>query len=171
MIVAVAPIANTVVLVTTMVIFRVIHGPNPNLDLTTAEKLVLAIGGTLGVVGFVAVPTVALLRCGFRLRATLGRGRPQAAPLLWLSAWVALQPDVAVLLGAALVMGNQVAGGVVAYQFCFVAFLAPYAILAQPIHTTILPELTVDVAAGDMAAFAEPPPVGARRRCRAFCCR
>jgi putative peptidoglycan lipid II flippase len=75
--------------------------------------------------------------------------------LLWLSAWVALQPDVAVLLGAALVMGNQVAGGVVAYQFCFVAFLAPYAILAQPIHTTILPELTVDAGAGDMAAFAD----------------
>jgi putative peptidoglycan lipid II flippase len=59
-----------------------------------------------------------------------------------------------VLLAAALVMGNQVAGGVVAYQFCFVAFLAPYAILAQPIHTTILPELTVDVANGDMESFA-----------------
>jgi putative peptidoglycan lipid II flippase len=52
-------------------------------------------------------------------------------------------------------MGNQVAGGVVAYQFCFVAFLAPYAILAQPIHTTILPELTVDAGAGNMAAFAD----------------
>jgi putative peptidoglycan lipid II flippase len=59
-----------------------------------------------------------------------------------------------VLLGTALVMGNQVAGGVVAYQFCFVAFLAPYAILAQPIHTTILPELTVDAGKGDMGAFA-----------------
>jgi putative peptidoglycan lipid II flippase len=59
-----------------------------------------------------------------------------------------------VLLAAALVMGNQVAGGVVAYQFCFVAFLAPYAILAMPIHTTILPELTVDVGNGDMASFA-----------------
>jgi putative peptidoglycan lipid II flippase len=44
---------------------------------------------------------------------------------------------------------------VVAYQFCFVAFLAPYAILAQPIHTTILPELTVDAGAGDMASFAD----------------
>ena len=43
-----------------------------DLDLTTGEKLVLAIGGTLGVVGFVAVPTAALLRSGFRLRATLG---------------------------------------------------------------------------------------------------
>ena len=60
-------------------------------------------------------------------------------------------------------MGNQVAGGVVAYQFCFVAFLAPYAILAQPIHTTILPELTVDAGDGDMARVRRPAPVGARR--------
>ena len=102
-----------------------------------------------------AVPTIALLRSGFRLRATLGAVDRKLRRLLWLSAWVALQPDVAVLLGAALVMGNQVAGGVVAYQFCFVAFLAPYAILAQPIHTTILPELTVDVGSGDMVAFAD----------------
>ena len=130
-IVAVAPIANTIILVATMAIFRAMHGPTPSLDLTTDEKLVLAIGGTLGVVGFVAVPTVALLRSGFRLRATLGAVDRKLRRLLWLSAWVALQPDVAVLLGAALVMGNQVAGGVVAYQFCFVAFLAPYAILAH----------------------------------------
>jgi putative peptidoglycan lipid II flippase len=154
-IVAVAPIANAVVLVATMAIFRVMHGPDPSLDLTTAEKLVLAIGGTLGVVGFVGVPTVALMRSGFRLRAKLGAVDRKLRRLLWLSAWVALQPDVAVLLAAALVMGNQVAGGVVAYQFCFVAFLAPYAILAQPIHTTILPELTVDASRGDMASFAD----------------
>jgi len=153
-IVAVAPIANAIVLVATMAIFHAMHGSDPSLDLTMGEKLVLAVGGTLGVVGFVAVPTVALLRSGFRLRATLGSVDRKLRRLLWLSAWVALQPDVAVLLGAALVMGNQVAGGVVAYQFCFVAFLAPYAILAQPIHTTILPELTVDVGNNDMEAFA-----------------
>ncbi len=51
-------------------------------------------------------------------------------------------------------MGNEVAGGVVAYQFCFVAFLAPYAILALPIQTTILPELTVDAGNRDMNSFA-----------------
>jgi putative peptidoglycan lipid II flippase len=154
-IVAVAPIANAVILVATMAAFHIMHGSTPSLDLTTPEKLVLAIGGTLGVVGFVGVPTVALLRSGFRLRATLGAVDRKLRRLLWLSAWVALQPDVAVLLGAALVMGNQVAGGVVAYQFCFVAFLAPYAILAQPIHTTILPELTVDAGSGDMRSFAD----------------
>ena len=80
-IVAVAPIANTVVLVITMVVFRIMHGPTPDLDLTTPEKLVLAIGGHAR---------------GARLRGRAdGRappfrlppagharyGRPQAAPL------------------------------------------------------------------------------------------
>jgi putative peptidoglycan lipid II flippase len=151
---AVAPIANTVVIVAALVLFRLMHGPDPSLDLTLGEKLVLALGGTLGVVGFVAVPTVALLRSGFRLRPKLGAVDRELRRLLWLSAWVALQPDVALLLITALVMGNQVAGGVVAYQFCFVAFLAPYAILAQPVHTTILPELSTDATQGDMVSFA-----------------
>ena len=51
-------------------------------------------------------------------------------------------------------MGNQVPGGVVAYQFAFVAIMAPYAILAQPVHTTILPELSNDAAAGNLEGFA-----------------
>jgi putative peptidoglycan lipid II flippase len=54
-----------------------------------------------------------------------------------------------------MVMGNQVAGGVVAYQFAFVAFLAPYAILAQPVQTTTLTEVSLDAARGDNAAFAD----------------
>ena len=88
-IVAVAPIANAIILVATMAIFHAMHGPHPGLDLTTDEKLVLAIGGTLGVVGFVAVPTIALLRSGFRLRATLGAVDRKLRRLLFLSAWVA----------------------------------------------------------------------------------
>jgi putative peptidoglycan lipid II flippase len=58
------------------------------------------------------------------------------------------------LLGAAIVAGNGVAGGVVAYQVAFVFFLAPYAVLAQPLHTAILPEMSREVATGDLDAFA-----------------
>jgi len=151
---AVAPIANTVVIVIVMLVFRAMHGDSASLELTLAEKLVLGVGATLGVIGFTGVPTVAVLRSGFRLRPKVGAMDRRLRHLLVLSAWVALQPDVAVLLLAAMVMGNQVAGGVIAYQFCMVAFLAPYAILAQPIHTTILPELSHDVVDGDMGAFA-----------------
>ena len=71
-IMAVAPIANTIVLVATMIVFRVMHGPTPDLDLTTPEKLILAIGGSLGVVGFVGVPDGRAPAVGFPFRVTLG---------------------------------------------------------------------------------------------------
>ena len=54
-------------------------GPRPDLDLTTPEKLVLAIGGTLGVVGFVGVPTVALLRSRVPSARDPRRGRPRSS--------------------------------------------------------------------------------------------
>lgn len=154
-VVAMAPIANTVVVVAVMLVFQAMHGDGGGLDLTLAEKLVLGIGATLGVIGFTGVPTYAVWRSGFRLRPRLGQMDRKLRHLLFLSAWVALQPDVAVLLLAAMVMGNQVPGGVVAYQFCMVAFLAPYAILANPIQTTILPELSHDAADGNHVDFAD----------------
>ncbi len=46
------------------------------------------------------------------------------------------------LMGAALIAGNGVAGGVVAFQVAWTFFLAPYAVFAQPIHTAVLPELS-----------------------------
>ncbi len=151
---ALAPIANTIVITLVMLVFRSLHGDGGGLDLTLTEKLVLGVGATLGVVGFTGVPTVAVMRSGFRLRPRLGAVDKKLRHLLFLSAWVALQPDVAVLLLSAMVMGNRVPGGVIAYQFCMVAFLAPYAILALPIHTTLLPELSHDAADGDTASFA-----------------
>ena len=123
-------------------------GPTPDLDLTTDEKLVLAIGGTLGVVGFVAVPTIALLRSGFRLRATLGAVDRKLRRLLWLSAWVALatRRRGAARRGAGDGQpGRRRCGGVpVLLRRVPRARTRSW---RQPIHTTILPELTVD--AGD----------------------
>jgi putative peptidoglycan lipid II flippase len=62
---------------------------------------------------------------------------------------------IGVLLGTAIVMGNRVEGGVIAYQFAFVAFMAAYSILAQPVHTTILPDISLDATRGDTADFAD----------------
>jgi putative peptidoglycan lipid II flippase len=61
------------------------------------------------------------------------------------SGWgVVLHTGAGLLLGAAIVAGGGVEGGVVAYQVGWVIFLAPYAVLAQPIHTAILPELVTE---------------------------
>ncbi|MFZ4585494.1 MAG: murein biosynthesis integral membrane protein MurJ [Acidimicrobiia bacterium] len=139
---AAAPIANTVVMVVLLVMFRVVAGPNPSLELSTASKLTLAAAGTLGVVAYVAVPTVALFASGFRPRIRVAFNDRAVRSLLGLSGWATLlHIGTGLLLGAAIVVGNGVAGGSVAYNVAFVFFLAPYAILAQPVLTAILPEL------------------------------
>jgi putative peptidoglycan lipid II flippase len=153
---AMAPIANTIMVVSALIVFRAVAGPHPGLHLTLAEKLVLALGGLSGVVGFVGVPVVALARSGFTFRPALVRPDARLRSVLRLSAWAVLQhAGIGVLLATAIVMGNRVEGGVVAYQFSFVAFMAAYSILAQPVHTTILPDLSLDANRGDTANFSD----------------
>ena len=152
---AVAPIGNTVVMVAFLAAFRVVAGPDPGLALTGTEKVLLGLAGTLGVVAFVAVPTVAVWRSGFRLVPRFARQHEGLGALLRLSGWASVQHAFAALLyGAAIVAGASVEGGVVAYQVGWFLFLAPYGIIAQPIHTTILPELVVEHGEGDPGAFA-----------------
>jgi len=140
---AMAPVGLTVVVVIAMGLFRLVAGPDPGLDLTLGERLILALGATFGVVAFVAIPTVALWRTGFRLIPRLGRRDAAVGHVLRLSSWAVFQHSmIGLLLLAAIVVGNTVEGGTVAYQVAWVFFLAPYAILAQPVHTAILPDLS-----------------------------
>lgn len=152
---AMAPIGNTIVVVGFLLAFRAAAGPAPGLDLSTGEKVLLGLGGTLGVVAFVAAPTIAVWRGGFRLVPRFRRTHEGLGALLRLSGWATLQHAfAAVLLGAAIIAGGAVEGGVVAYQVGWFFFLAPYGIIAQPIHTTILPELVTEFDRGDLDAFA-----------------
>lgn len=150
---AIAPIGNTIVLVASMATFHAMAGSDPGLDLTSGERLTLALGGTLGVIAFVGIPAAGLRRTGFRWRLGVRRGLADGdvRRLLRLSGWTLVQhAGNGLLLIAALVVCGGVAGGVVAYQLAMVVFLAPYGIIAQPIHTAVLPRLAADQAAGDM---------------------
>ena len=141
---AMAPIGLTVVVVVAMGLFRIVAGPDPGLELSTGERLILALGATLGVAAFVGIPTIALHRTGFRLRPRLARHHDEAVrEVLGRSGWAVFQHSmIGMLLLAAIIVGNTVEGGTLAYQVAWVFFLAPYAVLAQPIHTAILPDLT-----------------------------
>ena len=166
---AVAPIGNTVMMVAFLCVFRLMRGPAADgFDLSSAERWVLGGAGTLGVAAFVGIPAVALWRTGFRLRirvprpATLPVGGPAgpsaAVPglgrALRLSGWAGLQhAGTGVLLAAALLVGMGVSGGVVAYQVAFACFLVPYAVLALPLITAVLPELAGEASRGDLASF------------------
>lgn len=152
---AAAPIGNTIVIVASMILFYLLAGPDPGLELTTTEIVVLGLGGTLGVLAFVAIPVFDLHRRGFRLRPRFAPRDAAVQRLLRLSGWAVLQhTGAALLLGAAIILGGAVEGGVVAYRVAFYVFLAPYGVLAQPIHTAVTPEMATDVANGDLPGYA-----------------
>jgi putative peptidoglycan lipid II flippase len=151
---AAAPIGNTIVMVAALLVFQAVAGSDPTLDLTFGEKMLLVLAGTGGVVAFAGVLCVGARRAGFSLRPRRVRGDAQLGLLLRHSLWgVLLHANAGLLLGAAIIVGGSVEGGVVAYQVAFVFFLAPYAILAQPQHTAALPELTAEAERGDLFAF------------------
>jgi putative peptidoglycan lipid II flippase len=142
---AAAPIGNTVVMVACLAAFRAVAGPDPGLVLSTGEKLLLVAAGTGGVLAFVGILVGASEHAGFHLRPRRPRHDPEVGDVLRHSGWgVVLHTGAGMLLGTAIVAGGGVEGGVVAYQVGWVIFLAPYAVLAQPIHTAILPELVVE---------------------------
>ena len=145
-----APIGNTVVMVGCLAAFRLTAGPDPGFDLGGGERAILGLAGTGGVLAFVAVLVIAARRAGFRLRPRrVARGDGAFRALVGHSIWGVLLHSIAgLLLGAAIVAGATVTGGVVAYQSAFVLFLAPYAILAQPLHSAVLPELARLAARG-----------------------
>jgi len=154
---AAAPIGATVVMVAALLAFRALHGPGPpGLDLGLAERLALGATGTLGVAAFVGVPAVALRATGFRLWPRLSgpAGVPGLGRTVRLSGWAGLQhAGTGILLGAALLVGMGVSGGVVAYQVALASFLVPYAVVALPIITAVLPQLAGEASRGDLAAF------------------
>jgi putative peptidoglycan lipid II flippase len=142
---AAAPIGNTVIMVACLVLFGAVAGTDPGLDLSLGQKLLLVLAGSGGVIGFVGLLLVACRASGFRLRPRRLRGDPRVTAVLRHSGWgVALHTAGGLLLLAAIISCSGVEGGVVAYQVGWVFFLAPYAVVAQPIHTAILPEMVVE---------------------------
>ncbi|MFM8973498.1 MAG: lipid II flippase MurJ, partial [Actinomycetota bacterium] len=121
---AVAPMANSVVMIVALGVFAAAVGPEPGLDLDLGARLLLVVAGTGGVLAFVGVLVVAVRRTGFRLRPHWGARDPEVRRLVGHSTWGLLL--------------NASAG----------------AILAQPISTTVLPDLADEAEAGDLAAFA-----------------
>lgn len=150
---AAAPIGNTVVMVAALLTLRASTGPDPSFDLSSGERWLLVIAGTGGVVAFVGILLATCAASGVRLRPRLPARDSRVRDALGHAGWgMALHSGSGLLLGGAIVAGAAVEGGVVAYQVAWVFFLAPYAVLAQPIHSTILPELVGETS--EPAVFA-----------------
>lgn len=151
---AAAPIGNTLVMVASLLVFREVAGPSPGLDLSSGERWLLVLAGTGGVVAFVVALLAACRASGFRLRPRLPGGDERVGRVLRHSGWgVVLHSAAGLLLGAAVIAGGSVEGAVVAYQVGWVFFLAPYAVVSQPIHTAILPELVAEAQEATLERF------------------
>lgn len=151
-----APIGNTVVMVACLLAFGAsISGP-PGFDLTSGQRWLLVAAGSGGVLAFVGILLAALRATGFRLRPRFNFRDARVVEVLRHSGWgILLHSAAGLLLGAATVAGAAVEGAVVAYQVGWVFFLAPYAVLCQPIHTAILPELVTEAGAKSLARFRD----------------
>jgi putative peptidoglycan lipid II flippase len=150
-----APVANNLVVTATMAVYALVRrSSHPGLDLTTAERLVLAAGTTIGVLAMTLVPIVSAWRSGFRIRPRWdprhARMRSLARPGAWAAGYLALNQ---LLIATTLVLANRVAGGVVAYQVAFQFFLLPNALLANPVFTALYPALSSDAQDGRWPDF------------------
>lgn len=151
---AAGPVANNLVVMGTMGAFFWVEGPQRSLEMSTAGKLVLGIGTTLGVAAMSALPAVAAARLGLRLRPFMGWREPMVRAVaregVWAGSLIGAQQ---ILLAATLILANRVEGGVVATQLAFTFFLLPHALLAHPIYTSAFPTLAAHAAAADLGAL------------------
>ncbi len=153
---AAAPALNNLIVVTTMAMFWMMRAETPTLTLPLSQKLVLAIGTTLGVVGMTMVPTVAAWRAGFRLRPKWQPRHEELRAMAKKGTWAAGYLGLTqVLLAVTLILANRMEGGAVAYQIAFTFFLLPYALVGNPILTILFPRLSSDAHANDKAAFGQ----------------
>jgi putative peptidoglycan lipid II flippase len=158
--IGIAPIGNTVVLITGLLAARFVHGTtfqagSDGLEVSASVQNWLGFAGTGGVFAFVAIPVWFSLKEGVRLRPMWGWNHQEHRRVLRASSWAVFQSAT---VGVLLLCGNIAAarhpGGAHVYAFALACFYAPYAVFAQPIQAGALP---------DLARLATTPPAFASR--------
>lgn len=149
---AFAPIANNVVVILTVVLFRLLPGARDD----RLHMTVLATGTTLGVMAQALVHLPALVRQGIRYRLVLDARHPAirkigrlSIPLLgYIFLW---QVGTWFLFSLAI----RVDGGVPSYQYAQLFFMLPYGVFAVSVITALFPSLSERAARGNTEGFRE----------------
>ncbi|HEX9890842.1 MAG TPA: murein biosynthesis integral membrane protein MurJ [Actinomycetota bacterium] len=154
-----APILNNLVVIGSFLAFAAMtsgsgaRGPG---GITSAQKLVLALGATGGVAAMTFALWPSLRRLGFRWRWVLDLRHPAVRKLVRLSGWVVGYVVVNQLgLLVVIVLAGGVQGGYTAYQAAFIFFQLPHAIFAVSIMTALLPSLSELWVNQDRASFRQ----------------
>jgi putative peptidoglycan lipid II flippase len=149
-----APILNNLIATATFFVFAAMPGPKGTIEITTNQKLVLAIGTTLGVAFMSLALWPFLRRIGFRWRWVLDFKDPGLRRISRLAGWAfvyVIVNQIGYLIVIVLASGRR--GGVTAYQSAFIFFQLPYAIFGVSIMTALLPSLSSRWADRDVGTF------------------
>jgi putative peptidoglycan lipid II flippase len=138
-----APVLNNLVVIGTFLAFAALPGPSsPTPDgITTAQRYVLAVGTTLGVVAMSVALLPSLARVGYRFRWRFGWRHPAVRRIAGLALWTFVYVLVNQLLLLQVIVLAAGEKGYTAYVSAFTFFQLPHAIFAVSIMTALLPAL------------------------------
>jgi putative peptidoglycan lipid II flippase len=147
-----APILNNLTVIATFAAFIWIHsGDVAPETVGFGQKMLLAVGTTLGVAAMTLALWPSLRSIGFRWRARLGWRDEGVLRLGRLAAWVVVyvvanQAAYVVVL----VLAGQQRSWYTVYSYAFILFQLPYAIFAVSIFTALIPSMSGRWADGDV---------------------
>jgi len=148
---ALSPAVNNVIVIAACLLFRWSRdGAVADLELSVVEFALIAVGTTLGVVGFGLAPAVTLGWRGVRWRPHWRPDHPAVRLMRQNFGWATLSiVGTFVPTVAALALGNGAPGGVAVFVFAFAFFVLPHALVAVPIATALAPRVADRCQAGD----------------------
>jgi putative peptidoglycan lipid II flippase len=151
-----APILNNLIVIATFLTFAAMSHPGQAVLATGPQKLVLAVGTTLGVVAMTVALWPSLRRLGFRFRWRPRWLDEAVIRIAHLAKWVVVYV-VANQLGylVVLILAARVKGGYTAYAAAFILFQLPHAIFVVSVFTALLPAMSSRWVDGDRRAFRE----------------
>ncbi|MGH7540734.1 MAG: murein biosynthesis integral membrane protein MurJ [Gemmatimonadota bacterium] len=146
-----APILNNLVVIGTFIAYAIVRGDRPPTvaGIPAAERTVLALGTTLGVVAMTVALWPSLRSIGYRLRLRLGWRHEAVRRLIRLAGWVAVYVAANQLAYVVvIVLNNRFRSGPQIYTTAFTVFQLPHAIFAVSIFTALLPGMSERWATG-----------------------
>lgn len=152
-----APILNNLIAMATFATFAVMSGPErlrPDYVVTGPQKLVLAVGTTLGVFAMTAALWPSLRRLGFRFRWRWDWRHEAVRRIAHLAKWTVVYVavnQIGYLIVILLAAGRR--GDYSAYVDAFILFQLPHAIFAVSIFTALLPAMSGRWADQDRGEF------------------
>ncbi|MGZ8603372.1 MAG: murein biosynthesis integral membrane protein MurJ [Actinomycetota bacterium] len=149
-----APILNNLIVIATFVAFANMADPAPGQLVSSAQRIVLAIGTTAGVVGMTLALWPFVRGTGFRFAWRTGWRHEAVARMGRLAAWVFayVAANQAAYL-VVIVLAARTEGGPSAYMAAFIMFQLPHAVFAVSIFTALLPAMSGRWADGDPEGF------------------